>query len=126
MDVAASASQLDADLLALGTPERAISEQAYLKSSLTHYGTSVPDMRRVAKRFLATNPPLDHDELIGLCAQLWVVPIHERRMLVIEMLVNRQKLLSVSDLPWLEALHAIIWEDAPVASTLAKLELSLV
>jgi glycerol-3-phosphate dehydrogenase (NAD(P)+) len=32
---------------------------------------------------------------------------------------------GVSDLPLLEALHAIIWEDAPVAPTLAKLRLSV-
>jgi glycerol-3-phosphate dehydrogenase (NAD(P)+) len=32
---------------------------------------------------------------------------------------------GVADLPLLEALHAIIWEDAPVAPTLAKLRLSV-
>jgi glycerol-3-phosphate dehydrogenase (NAD(P)+) len=32
---------------------------------------------------------------------------------------------GVGDLPLLGALHAIIWEDAPVAPTLAKLELTL-
>ena len=30
---------------------------------------------------------------------------------------------GVTQLPLLEALHAIIWEDAPVAATLAKLRL---
>jgi glycerol-3-phosphate dehydrogenase (NAD(P)+) len=32
---------------------------------------------------------------------------------------------GVKDLPLLEALHAIIWQDAPVAETLAKLRLSV-
>jgi glycerol-3-phosphate dehydrogenase (NAD(P)+) len=32
---------------------------------------------------------------------------------------------GITDLPLLAALHAIIWEDAPVKDTLAKLELTL-
>ncbi len=111
MDVVAAAAQLDAELLEFGSTRRAVSEQTYLKSSLIHYGTSVPDMRRVAKRFLIACPALDHDQLVGLCAALWSVPIHERRMIVVELLVNRPKLLDASDLPWLERLlrESLTW-----------------
>ncbi len=41
--------QIDTALRARGAPRHAEHERAYLKSELTHYGTSVPAIRSVAK-----------------------------------------------------------------------------
>jgi 3-methyladenine DNA glycosylase AlkD len=103
-DPVRATAQITLDLAALGRPERAASEQAYLKSDLEHFGTSVPDIRSVAKGFLKTNPPLTHDMLLSLVDELWSAPIHERRMVSVELLVARSKLLDAGDLAWLESL----------------------
>ena len=95
------ADVISAQLQALGTPERAAGEQAYLKSALTHFGTSVPDMRAVVRRHVRALAP-DHDDVIAICDALWAQPVHERRMAAVELLAFRPALLSVDDLPWIE------------------------
>jgi 3-methyladenine DNA glycosylase AlkD len=103
-DPVACAGRITDDLAALGRPQRAVSEQAYLKSDLEHFGTSVPDVRSAAKRFLRERPTLTHDELVALVDELWSAPVHERRMASVELLVARPKLLDQHDLVWLESL----------------------
>src|SRR5690606_14682306 len=71
VDVEALANEIDAALAAAGTPERAEQERAYLKSSLTHYGTTVPGIRKVVKAVVAQHRDLTHDELVALVAALW-------------------------------------------------------
>ena len=103
-DPVALAGRITDDLAALSTPQRAASEQAYLKSELEHFGTAVPDIRSVAKRCLRDLPDLTHDELVALVDELWSAPVHERRMASVELLVERPKLLDQNDLDWLESL----------------------
>ena len=78
------AAAIHRELTAAATPQRAKSERAYLKSSLDHLGTSVPDTRSVVKRWLRLHPALTHDELIELCDELWSQPVHERRMAAVD------------------------------------------
>jgi 3-methyladenine DNA glycosylase AlkD len=92
------------ELRELGTPERAAAEKAYLRSALVHYGTSVPDMRRVVKRALRAMPSITHDQLIELCSVLWAGGVHEHRMAAVESLIGSARLLSPADLPWIESL----------------------
>jgi len=107
-DAAVAAEEISAELEALGTPARAESERAYLKSDLVFYGTSVPNMRTVVKRFLRAHPGLTHDELIDACVALWGPPgadaIHERRASAVLLLDERPKLLSIDDVPTIERL----------------------
>jgi 3-methyladenine DNA glycosylase AlkD len=86
IDTEALAEAVDAELQAGGTPERADKEKAYLKSELRHYGTSVPAIRAVAKATARRHPELTHDELVALVDALWSVPVHERRMVSVELL----------------------------------------
>jgi len=95
------ADSLRARLDELGTPERAASEQAYLKSSLHHVGVRVPDVRREVKALLRTG--FTHDELFALADELWSLPVHEHRQAAIELLHGAPALVSASDLPWIEA-----------------------
>jgi 3-methyladenine DNA glycosylase AlkD len=103
-DPVAAATTITDALAAGGRPERAVAEQAYLKSDLEHLGTSVPDMRAVVKRFLREQPDLAHDDLVSLAGELWSAPVHERRMAAVELLVARPALLGTADLPWIETL----------------------
>ena len=110
MDLAAIVDQLVGELQALAQPERAVSEKAYLKSDLVHYGTSVPDCNKVAKSLRRRWPELTHDQLIGLCTVLWSGPssgpssgpVHEQRMLVVCTLRDQRARVSFDDLAWLE------------------------
>jgi 3-methyladenine DNA glycosylase AlkD len=103
-DPVGAAQAITADLAVLGTPQRAVSERAYLKSDLEHFGTSVPDVRSVAKAFLKQHPQVHHDQLVAVVDELWSAPIHERRMASVELLLMRPKLLDDRDLPWIESL----------------------
>ncbi|MBI5087876.1 MAG: DNA alkylation repair protein [Actinobacteria bacterium] len=103
-DAVAAATAIGDALAALGRPDRAIAERAYLKSDLDHVGTTVPDIRRVVKRFLRHHPDLTHAELVALADELWSAPLHERRVAAVELLMARPRLLAVDDLAWIETL----------------------
>jgi len=96
------ADQLEADLRALGTPERAAQEKRYLKSDLGHLGVTVPAMRKVIVAFLRAHPDLDRDDVLGLARELWSKPIHERRAAAVEVLEQRKSLLGPDDVGLVE------------------------
>jgi 3-methyladenine DNA glycosylase AlkD len=89
---------------AVGTPERAAAEKAYLKSSLEFVGTGVPAMRRIAKAWLRERPALTHDELIEMVEALWDHPVHECCLVAVEFLVLRPALITAADVPLIERL----------------------
>lgn len=101
MRVRAVADELEARLRAIGTPNRATGEKAYLKSDLDFTGTLVSDTREEVKR-LASGLALDHDQLIELTSELWSKPVFERRLAAIMFLQRSPRLLSVADVPLLE------------------------
>ncbi len=104
VDVTRLVDQIDAALRAKGTPGRAVHEKAYLKSELEHYGTSVPAIRSVAQDVASQHPELSHDDLVGLVEALWVAPVHERRMVAVELLETYHTLLGGQDVVLLERL----------------------
>ena len=57
-DASGAAADIELELRALGTPQRAGGEKAYLKSDLDFLGTTVPDIRRVAKGSSKSTPAL--------------------------------------------------------------------
>jgi 3-methyladenine DNA glycosylase AlkD len=96
--------QIDSSLRIRGTPGRAEHERAYLKSELEHYGTSVPAVRSVAKGVASHHPELSHDDLLVLVGALWAVPVHERRMVAVELLDTYHGRLRGEDIVLLERL----------------------
>jgi 3-methyladenine DNA glycosylase AlkD len=98
---AAEAAELLGQLTALGTPQRAVGEKAYLKSELQFVGTGVPAMRATTKAWLKTHAGLVHDDLFAMADALWAHPVHECRMAAIELLVARPQLVSLLDVPWI-------------------------
>ena len=95
------AGRLLVQLTEAGSPTRAISEKAYLKSDLRFLGSGVPAMRVVVKAWLRERPDLTHDELFAVADALWAYPIHECRQSAVELLVLRPKLITLLDVPWL-------------------------
>jgi 3-methyladenine DNA glycosylase AlkD len=97
-------TEIDDDLRSRGTPERAVQEKRYLKSALDHYGTTMPAIQTVAKAFYRQHPEIDHDDLVALVHALWATPVHERRMIVVELLDLYADRLQRGDMVLLERL----------------------
>ena len=99
------ADALEQMLRPLGTSERAVQEQAYLKSSLDFLGVSVPAGRTAVKRFLHSNPELrERDLLLATVDALWSRPIFECRRAAVELLELNHTVLRVEDLVLIEGL----------------------
>ena len=105
------ADLLTDELRAVGDPDRAAQEKAYLKSDLEFFGESVWEIRRVAKAFVNGAPAMSHDDLVALVAALWAGPVFERRMAAVVLLELHPKLLSAADLPLIERLvrESLTW-----------------
>ncbi len=108
MDVAAAAADLDLRLRVAGRPERAEKEAAYLRSTLHHYGTSVPDTRGAVQALLAQHAGLTHHQLLDLAGRLWREPegrpVHERRLAAALLLTQRAGLIGLDDVPPIEGM----------------------
>ncbi len=101
-DVDAFVARLDERLREAATPERAEREKRYLKSSLRHYGTAVPEIRRAVRAMLKARTDLDRARVRALAGALWERGVHELRVAAVELLVALRDRLEPSDLKWLE------------------------
>ncbi|NLA28891.1 MAG: DNA alkylation repair protein [Propionibacterium sp.] len=95
--------RIDEGLRARSRPERAAGEKAYLKSSLEHYGTSVPAVRAVVLEVIKPLH-LGHDEVVALAEALWATPVHEHRQAAVEVLEFHVHDLQATDIDALERL----------------------
>jgi 3-methyladenine DNA glycosylase AlkD len=111
MNAEALADLLTDELRAVGDPDRAAQEKAYLKSDLEFFGESVWEIRRVAKAFVTGAKPLAHDDLVLLVEALWAEPVFERRMASVVLLELHPKLLTAVDLPLIDRLlrESLTW-----------------
>jgi 3-methyladenine DNA glycosylase AlkD len=98
----AEAAAIEASLRGLGTPERAASEKAYLKSDLEFTGTAVPAIRATVRAWCRARPKLAHGELIAVTEALWARPVHECRMAAVELLDANPRLLRPGDAALIE------------------------
>jgi 3-methyladenine DNA glycosylase AlkD len=103
-DASALADELERDLAAAGTAERAVKEKRYLKSALAFHGTTVWQIERAVRAFTVEHPIDGHDALVALADALWSAPVHERRMAATTLLERHRTLLGPGDLPFLERL----------------------
>ena len=111
MDANSLAELLTEELRAVGDPDRAAQEKAYLKSDLEFFGESVWEIRRVAKSFVTGAPAMAHDDLVALVAALWARSVFERRMASVVLLELHPRLLGPADLPLIERLvrESLTW-----------------
>lgn len=87
-----------------GSPDRAVSEKAYLKSDLEFAGTGVPAIRAMVVGWCKARPGLRRDELTCLVQALWASPLYECRQAAVVLLERTGDLLEPEDMPLLESL----------------------
>ena len=98
------AKTIENELASLGTKERAEGSKRYLKSELHFHGTTLPDIRRVARAFLRERPELSRDGLLSVVRALWNEPVFERKIIAVILLEERARLLQARDVRFLESL----------------------
>jgi len=103
LDASKRARAIETELRRSGSPERAASEKAYLKSDLRFLGVTLAEIRRVAKQ-AARDPSLDRDGVLRLVEELWRGPVFERRMAASLILDFRADDLRTEDLELIERL----------------------
>jgi 3-methyladenine DNA glycosylase AlkD len=104
MDVAELVAEIDAELRAQGSPERAVQERAYLKSRLDHDGVSVPAVRALARGVAKRRSRLEREELLSLVDALWAGTVYERRRVAVGLLELCGDRLQAADTGLLERL----------------------
>ncbi len=100
----ALAVEIERELRAAGTPERAAQGKRYLRSTLEHVGASMPSIRRVIVGVRRANPDLDRAALRALVEALWARGIHECRMAAVDLLDLYAERLTAADLALIERL----------------------
>ena len=98
----ADAAFIEEQLRAAGSPERAASEQNYLKSSLEFSGTSVPASRAIVTAWRRSRPDLRREHLTTVAEALWAGPFFECRLAAVILLTDRRQLLQAADAPLVE------------------------
>jgi 3-methyladenine DNA glycosylase AlkD len=101
LDPKGALAELAVGLKAAGTPARAKSEKAYLKSDLAFYGTAMPDLRRITLEYANAHPELDRRVLRAIAEAAWKTDVFELRSAAVALLDRRKKILEERDLPWL-------------------------
>jgi 3-methyladenine DNA glycosylase AlkD len=87
VDASAAALEIHRDLRATRDPVRAAQEKRYLKSDLEHLGVPMPAIRAIAKRFARAHLDASRSDVLRLIRELWKPPVHELRMIAIELLL---------------------------------------
>ena len=88
-------------------PERALGQQAYMKSAMPYYGVGVPECRRIAGAAFRAHPPADADAWQAAVLDLWRnAARREERYAAVELLVfpRHAKWLEPARLPLVEEL----------------------
>ena len=101
------AAAIAAELRRRGTPERAAKEKAYLKSSLDHYGVSVPETRAIVSPQLrsvesGSGVGVSRDFAVAVAEALWDNPIHELRSAAVMVLIRAKDHLGGGDAALIE------------------------
>ena len=104
MDLDGLVAEIDGQLRARVVPGRADQEKAYLKSRLQHYGVPVPAIRAVAKGARKRHSELSHHDVVDVVEALWSAPVHERRMVAVELLDAYADRLVPADMVLVERL----------------------
>ncbi len=75
------------ELETLADPERAVQQQAYMKSAMPYAGIGAGPLRTLCRRVFKERPPVDADAWLGSAASLWRdATVREMRYAAIELL----------------------------------------
>jgi 3-methyladenine DNA glycosylase AlkD len=98
------AAAMERALREAGTPQRAASERAYLKSTLEFTGTTVPVIRAQLRAWRRDRPALRREDLVAVVTALWSRPVFECRLAATLLLAGDERLLTAQDASLLERL----------------------
>jgi len=93
---------IDAALQRESSWQRAEEAQARYGPDLGSYGSSVGAIRGTVRDALRRYRQLDRDAITALSAELWAVPVFERRLAAVVLLQSRLSVLDNSDLTRIE------------------------
>ena len=93
---------IDRTLRAEGSELRAVADAERLGVGLGFYGASVGAVRGTVRDADRRYPGMSHDEVTALAAELWSVPVYERRLAAIVLLQRSLAVLRGSDLTRVE------------------------
>ena len=96
------AALIERQLRAAGSPQRAASEQNYLKSKLEFAGTTVPQARAIVTAWRRAHPQLTRQRLTEVAAALWDGPVFECQLAAVLLLTDRRALLQADDVTLVE------------------------
>ena len=104
LDVGKVADELATELESLGTEDRAINEKRYLKSDLTHFGVSVPVIRKMARQFARSRKDWSGSDSMRLIDELWGRDVYELRKLGVNILAAKIADFGIEDIAFIEGL----------------------
>lgn len=85
----------------LGSPARAASERAYMKSELRFHGVDARTLRGECAAWCKAHGDLDREALVGAVDALFATDWFDLRSAAIALLEKRRRLLLPADAPWL-------------------------
>ncbi|HEX7481030.1 MAG TPA: DNA alkylation repair protein [Polyangiales bacterium] len=98
------ATRIERELGKVGEPERAEQEKRYLKSTLVHFGVSVPATRKLVHAAWRQSGALTRADLLQTVELLWARGVYELRSAAVMLLEAHGELLQAADLPHIERL----------------------
>lgn len=112
-----AAEFIDRTLRAEGSEWRADADAERIGGGLRFYGASVGAVRGTVRDAARRHPGMTHDEVTALAAELWSLPVYERRLAAIVLLQRHEGMLRGNDLTRIEQLL----RDARVAELIDPL-----
>lgn len=97
-----AAEFIDRTLRAEGSEWRADSDSERIGGGLRFYGASVGAVRGTVRDAARRHPGMTRDEVTALAAELWSLPVFERRLAAIVLLQRHEAMLNGSDLTRIE------------------------
>ncbi|MCI4345058.1 MAG: DNA alkylation repair protein [Thermoplasmata archaeon] len=91
-------------LRSMASPRRAAAAKAYLKSSLTFFGNSVPELRRATQRLVRQHREATREQLRAVVDGLWSGRVYERWTVGVLLLESYPHTLDRRDLPFVRRL----------------------
>lgn len=91
------AALIERQIRAAGSPQRAASEQNYLKSTLEFAGATVPQTRAIVLSWRRQARDLTRQHVTTVADALWDTPLYESRLAAVILLADRKKLIEAPD-----------------------------
>ncbi len=95
-------ADIERELTASSTKERAVREKAYLKSDLEFIGATVPTVTGAVRRVHRSHPELERHAVLRLAQGLWDREVFELRMAAVGILESYNPVLEPDDLGLVE------------------------